>query len=181
MKKCKCGFKFASSGRFGNCQSFITKDGKNGIVCPGCGQCYVDGKEFEMPIELTPIEKEYSEVILLIKKQKKGSNIDKIILDFLKKQIKEIKAGKRNDLDIGDIFPIAVADTEGYRISDEIQDLIFELGDYKIVVGELGIRNIKDAERVVNEIILKRKSIIIKGGKIKDVFLRKTHTGLYSS
>jgi len=41
--KCKCGFRFSGVGEFRNCQAFITKDGKSGIVCPDCGATYVEG------------------------------------------------------------------------------------------------------------------------------------------
>lgn len=43
--KCKCGFKFSGPGEFRNCNAFITADGQSGIICPKCGQCYVNGAE----------------------------------------------------------------------------------------------------------------------------------------
>jgi len=42
--KCDCGFKFADPGEFRNCEAFITKDGKGGVVCPICGKTYVMGE-----------------------------------------------------------------------------------------------------------------------------------------
>ena len=39
MKKpytCECGFKFSKPGEFRNCDAFITKDGKSGVICPIC-------------------------------------------------------------------------------------------------------------------------------------------------
>ena len=41
--QCKCGFKFAGPGEFRNCEAFITKQGQGGIICPKCGQAYVNG------------------------------------------------------------------------------------------------------------------------------------------
>lgn len=41
--KCACGFKFSGPGEFRNCNAFITKKGKSGIICPICGRHYVDG------------------------------------------------------------------------------------------------------------------------------------------
>lgn len=42
---CDCGFKFAGPGEFRNCNAFTTKQGKSGIICPGCGKTYVDSVE----------------------------------------------------------------------------------------------------------------------------------------
>lgn len=39
--KCECGFKFAGAGEFRNCDAFVTKEGKGGIVCPDCGRRYI--------------------------------------------------------------------------------------------------------------------------------------------
>ena len=41
-EKCKCGFKFAEPGEFRNCEAFITKKGKSGVVCPDCNRRYVN-------------------------------------------------------------------------------------------------------------------------------------------
>jgi len=41
--KCECGFKFAGAGEYRNCEAFITKEGKSGIVCPDCNNSYVNG------------------------------------------------------------------------------------------------------------------------------------------
>ena len=46
--KCKCGFKFSGAGEFRNCNAFITKDGKGGIICPNCNKTYVDGIEVKL-------------------------------------------------------------------------------------------------------------------------------------
>ncbi len=103
-------------------------------------------------------EEEYREVLSLIRRQRKGSNIDKIILDFLKKQIKEIKEGKRSELDIGDVFGIAIQDAliHGYKLSKDVEDLSCDLGGYKIEQAPSELENIKDVEREVNKLILKR-------------------------
>lgn len=42
---CKCGFKFSGPGEFRNCEAFITKEGKSGVICPKCNKSYVDGIE----------------------------------------------------------------------------------------------------------------------------------------
>jgi len=110
-----------------------------------------------MTEELSQFEKEYAEVLNEIRKQKKGSNIDEIIINFLKKQIKEIREGKRNEMDIGDVFGIGIqlAEIEGYKLSEKVEELVYELGDYKVeiggnvLIGELGIKSIKDVEKEV--------------------------------
>jgi len=43
--KCICGFEFAKLGEFRNCEAFITKEGKSGVVCPTCNKTYIDGVE----------------------------------------------------------------------------------------------------------------------------------------
>ncbi len=53
---CKCGFKFAGAGEFRNCNAFITKEGKSGIICPKCQICYVDGKEVKLKKDLEMTE-----------------------------------------------------------------------------------------------------------------------------
>ena len=44
---CKCGFEFAGPGEFRNCDSFVTNDGRSGVICPKCDTHYVDGVEVE--------------------------------------------------------------------------------------------------------------------------------------
>ena len=46
--KCKCGFKFSGAGEFRNCDAFVTKDGKGGVICPKCKKAYVDGQEVKL-------------------------------------------------------------------------------------------------------------------------------------
>ncbi len=41
--KCDCGFEFAGPGEFRNCAAFITENGNGGVICPTCGNSYVDG------------------------------------------------------------------------------------------------------------------------------------------
>ena len=41
--ECKCGFEFSGPGEFRNCEAFVTKEGKSGVVCPECGDCWGDG------------------------------------------------------------------------------------------------------------------------------------------
>lgn len=42
---CKCGFQFAGTGEFRNCDAFIDDKGRGGVICPKCGKRYIDGKE----------------------------------------------------------------------------------------------------------------------------------------
>ncbi|MCK5044011.1 hypothetical protein KAR52_03360 [Candidatus Pacearchaeota archaeon] len=109
--------------------------------------------------KLSPIERKYAKTLDFLKKQKKGSNVDNIIINFLTKQIKEIKEGKRNELDIGDTFQIGLfAKDYGLKLSEKMFDLLIELSDYKVeingkvLVGELGIESIEDVEKELNKI-----------------------------
>jgi hypothetical protein len=45
---CKCGFRFSGAGEYRNCEAFITREGKSGVICPLCGQAYLDGKEVKL-------------------------------------------------------------------------------------------------------------------------------------
>ena len=40
---CDCGFEFSGPGEFRNCGAFITGKGTSGVVCPECGQEYIEG------------------------------------------------------------------------------------------------------------------------------------------
>jgi hypothetical protein len=40
--KCECGFKFSGPGEFRNCQAFVTNGGYSGVICPTCGNKYVN-------------------------------------------------------------------------------------------------------------------------------------------
>jgi hypothetical protein len=46
--KCKCGFQFSGPGEYRNCEAFITKDGKGGVICPKCKKTYIDGVEVKL-------------------------------------------------------------------------------------------------------------------------------------
>lgn len=107
-----------------------------------------------MTEKLSPIEREYSKVLDLLKKQKKGSNVDNIILDFIKQQIKEIKERKRDELDIGDAFQIGnCAEGYGLKLSKKVQDLLLELSDYKIEqAGRL--MDIQSVQKEVNKLLV---------------------------
>lgn len=39
--KCVCGYEFSGAGEFRREQAFVTKEGKSGIICPKCGQEYI--------------------------------------------------------------------------------------------------------------------------------------------
>jgi hypothetical protein len=59
--KCECGFEFSRPGEYRNCQAFVTYDGKSGVICPECGNAYVDGvlvNAQTAPPEDAPAEKE---------------------------------------------------------------------------------------------------------------------------
>jgi hypothetical protein len=49
--KCKCGFKFSKPGEFRNCDAFIDKRGRGGIICPKCNKAYIDYKEVKLDKE----------------------------------------------------------------------------------------------------------------------------------
>ena len=110
-----------------------------------------------MTEELSPIEREYSQVLNLLKQQKKGSNVDKILLDFIKQQIKEIKEKKRNELDVGDAFQIGnCAEEYGLKFSKKMADFLIELSDYKIEqAGRL--MNIQAVQKEVNKLSGEKK------------------------
>jgi hypothetical protein len=46
--ECECGFVFSGPGEYRNCEAFITDQGKEGVLCPDCGNEYVSdgGKWF---------------------------------------------------------------------------------------------------------------------------------------
>jgi hypothetical protein len=43
--KCLCGFEFSGTGAYRNCDAFVTKEGKSGIICPKCGAQYIMGDD----------------------------------------------------------------------------------------------------------------------------------------
>ena len=45
--KCKCGFTFAGIEELRNCETFLTDEGKSGVICPNCDKKYVDGCEVD--------------------------------------------------------------------------------------------------------------------------------------
>lgn len=103
------------------------------------------------------INEKYPETLELINQQKKGSNIDWIALDFLKKQIKEIKEGKRKDTDIGDAFGIFIQNKNiGKKsFSEKVKELLFNLGDYQVEINNhfvTDLNSIKDVEKELNKI-----------------------------
>jgi len=48
---CSCGFKFSGPGEFRNCEAFVYKEGKSGIICPKCKKAYVDGVEVNIKLQ----------------------------------------------------------------------------------------------------------------------------------
>jgi len=67
-------------------------------------------------------------------------DIDSFLLIFVLKLCQEIKEGKRDELDIGDAFGIGIqhAKTVGYSLSPEVEELLFDLGNYKSDPSETG-------------------------------------------
>jgi len=41
---CECGFEFSGPGEYRNCEAFITRGGQSGVICPKCGNAYVNGE-----------------------------------------------------------------------------------------------------------------------------------------
>jgi len=100
------------------------------------------------------IEQNYKSTLNLIRLFRKGTNIDGFILNFIKLQIDRINMGLIDELEIGNCFGIFIQKlkTEGYKISKDVEKLLYELGDYKIIIGELKLRNLSNIKKEVNRI-----------------------------
>ena len=76
--------------------------------------------------------------------------IEKFFIDFIKKILNEIKEGKREDLAMGDPFPLyAFACNKGYKFSKKLEKFLINLGDYKLKMhGEyaMPLNSIEDVE-----------------------------------
>ena len=48
---CKCGFEFSGPGEIRNCEAFVTESGESGVICPKCGQAYVNGVEVRLCVD----------------------------------------------------------------------------------------------------------------------------------
>jgi hypothetical protein len=62
------------------------------------------------------------------------SKINEYLLNVLLEIIEDIKQNKRNELDIGDIFGLAIQHAEGakeYKLTPEVEDFFCKLGSYK--------------------------------------------------
>ncbi len=62
------------------------------------------------------------------------SKINEYFLNVLLDIIKDVKEGKRDEMDIGDIFGLAIqhaSASKGYKFNPKVEDFFFELGTYK--------------------------------------------------
>jgi len=58
-------------------------------------------------------------------------DIDKYLLNFVARLIREVKAGKREEIDIGDGWSIVLdVDKKYYKLKPEVYGFLFRLGDY---------------------------------------------------
>lgn len=58
-------------------------------------------------------------------------DIDKYLLNFVVRLVRESKEGKREDIDIGDGWHITLnVDREYYKLKPEVYGFLFRLGDY---------------------------------------------------
>lgn len=80
------------------------------------------------------IQEDYPDIVRQIEEKEISFNeIDRFFVDFIKKQIQNIKESKQEDMDIGDVFPIyAMAVNKGYKFNRQLEDFIIRLGDYKL-------------------------------------------------
>ena len=61
-------------------------------------------------------------------------SIDGYLLNFVAKILKEVKAGTRNHMDLGDGFSIGVVHGEGngYKLNPALRDFLMKLSDYNL-------------------------------------------------
>jgi len=103
------------------------------------------------------LHKKYPEVWKAIEnKEISQKDINVYLIRFLLDIIKEIKEGKRNELDVGDLFGIGIQHALGsYDLNPEVEDFFIELGDYKIVSGELKLDNVEKVEELARKLLVK--------------------------
>jgi hypothetical protein len=80
--------------------------------------------------EAYPIE---WEEITLKKVPKK--EIDEYLLKFVAKLLREVREGKREEIDLGDGFAIgkfAMGEESSYKLSPELEEFLIKLGNYKV-------------------------------------------------
>jgi|GEM_PF-2812647 len=67
----------------------------------------------------------------LINKKVPKKDINKYLLNFVAKLIKEVKEGKREETDIGDGWSMVInIDEKYYKLNPEVYGFLFRLGDY---------------------------------------------------
>ena len=71
---------------------------------------------------MTIIDKEYPEEVSKVENKKiLQKDINNFFIDFIKKQLRKIKEGEREDMDIGDVFPFYVmAANKGYKFDKDL-------------------------------------------------------------
>ena len=83
---------------------------------------------------MVTVEEEYPKSWNFIKNKKiSQEKIENFFIDFIKRIVKEIKEGKKDDLDIGDAFQLYIfAVDKGYKFSKQLERFLINLGDYKL-------------------------------------------------
>jgi len=67
----------------------------------------------------------------LINKKVPKKDINKYLLNFVAKLVKEVKEGKREDTDIGDGWSMVInLDEKYYKLNPNVYGFLFRLGDY---------------------------------------------------
>ena len=107
---------------------------------------------------MVTIQEDYPEIVREIEEKRiSPKEIDQFFIDFIKNQIQNIKEGKREDMDIGDVFPIySIAINKGYRFNKKLEELIIKLGDYKLEINgkySTEMNSIVDVEKALEEIL----------------------------
>ena len=65
--------------------------------------------------------------------------INEYLLRFVARLLREVKAGKRKDIDLGDGFSIgkfAMNEKSGYKLDKDLYDFLEDLGDYQMDFGK---------------------------------------------
>ena len=56
--------------------------------------------------------------------------INEYLLKFVARLLKEVKEGKREDIDLGDGFSIGIMHAAAYKLNPEVYGFLFRLDDY---------------------------------------------------
>lgn len=91
------------------------------------------------------------------KKEIPQAEINGYLLNVLLGIIKDVKQGKRDEMDIGNIFGLAIqhARGEGYKLKPEVEDFFCELGSYKGDPFETGEYDPNDTPEIVEKKAIK--------------------------